>query len=162
LEAHGVTKKDYKPYYFTYREIVEGMEDGSLDGGFLGGGYPIAAFVELSLKKDVRLVPVAEEVMKKVIAEHPYFYRTIIKAKSYKGVDVDTPIYGFTTVIHTNAGTSSDLVYRFVKNLFDHKEDYYAIHSTAKEMTKENATKGMSIPLHPGAERYLKEIGAIK
>lgn len=162
LEAHGISKKDYKPYYYTYREVVEGMEDGSLDGGFVGGGYPIAALVELSLKKDIRLVPVDEEVMKKVIAEHPYFYRTIIKAKSYKGVDVDTPIYGFTTVIHTNAGTSSDLVYRFMKNLFDHKEDYYAIHTTAREMTKENATKGMSVALHPGAERYLKEIGAIK
>jgi TRAP transporter TAXI family solute receptor len=162
LDAHGVNKKDYKPYYYNYREVVEGIQDGSLDGGFLGGGYPIAAFVEISIKREVRLVPVDEELMKKVIAEHPYFYKTIIKAKSYKGVDVDTPIYGFTTVIHTNAGTSNDLVYRFIKNLFDHKEDYYAIHGTAREMTKENATKGMSVPLHLGAERYLKEIGAVK
>jgi hypothetical protein len=108
------------------------------------------------------MVPVDEEVMKKVLAEHPYFYRTVIKAKSYKGLDVDTPTYGFTTVIHTTTATDTDFVYRFVKNLFDHKEDYYAIHNSARDMTKENATKGMSVSLHPGAERYLKEIGAIK
>jgi TRAP-type uncharacterized transport system substrate-binding protein len=29
-------------------------------------------------------------------------------------------------------------------------------------MKKENAVNGLTVPLHPGAEKYLKEIGAIK
>ncbi len=57
---------------------------------------------------------------------------------------------------------SNDLVYKFTKNLFEHKADYYAIHGSAKDMTVENATKGIPIPFHPGAEKYLREIGAIK
>ena len=51
LEQHGVQKKDFKPYYFTYKETVEGLQDGSLDGGFLAGGYPISSYSERALRK---------------------------------------------------------------------------------------------------------------
>jgi len=34
-------------------------------------------------------------------------------------------------------------------------------HSAAKDIKLENATKALPIPLHPGAERYYKEVGAL-
>jgi TRAP-type uncharacterized transport system substrate-binding protein len=71
-------------------------------------------------------------------------------------------ILGFTTAVFTHLGVSAEVVYKLLKNLFDHKADYYSIHSSAKEMTVENATKGIPLPFHPGAEKYLKEIGAMK
>jgi hypothetical protein len=162
LEAHGVTKSDFKPYYYTYRETVEGIQNGSLDGGFVGGGYPIAIYTELAMTHDVRIVPVAEDVMKKVVEEHPYYYRAVVKAGSYKGLTQDTTIYGFTTAVWTLSHVSPDFVYKVLKNLFDKKEDYYAIHKSARDMTVADAAKGIPVTFHPGAERYLKEIGAIK
>jgi len=55
------------------------------------------------------------------------------------------------------------LVYAFLKNLWEHRKDYYAIHKSAeKEFVFENLTKGIPVPFHPGAEKYLREIGAIK
>ena len=69
---------------------------------------------------------------------------------------------GFTTAEFTHLGVSAEVVYKLLKNLFDHKADYYSIHSSAKEMTVENATKGIPLLFHPGAEKYLKEIGAMK
>jgi len=162
FEMHGVKKEDFKPSYFVFKEIVEGIQNGSLDGGIIVGGYPIAAYTELSLQHNVRIVPVEERLLTKIVTEHPYYYRTVVKAKSYKGLDQDTPIIGFTTAVFTHLGVSADLVYKFLKNLFDHKEDYYAIHGSAKAMTVESATKGVPVPFHPGAEKYLKEIGAMK
>ncbi len=162
LEAHGVTKKDFKPYYYNYKEAVEGIQDGSLDGGFVGGGYPVAAYTELAARQAARIVAVDEKVLAKVVAEHPYYYGTIVKANSYKGLDKDTPIYGFASAVWTSADVPSEFVYNFLKNLFDHKADYYAIHSSAKDLSQETALKGIPIPLHPGAEKYYKEIGIIK
>jgi TRAP transporter TAXI family solute receptor len=162
LEYSGVTKNDFKPYYYTYRESVEGIQDGSLDGGFVGGGYPIAIYTELALKHDIRIVPIDEKVLKKVTADHPYYYGTIVKAKSYKGLEQDTLIYGFTTALWTLSSVNTDFVYRVVKNLFDHKADYYAIHQSAKDMTTEDAMKGIPLAFHPGAEKYYKEIGVMK
>jgi TRAP transporter TAXI family solute receptor len=162
LEYAGVTKNDFKPYYYTYRETVEGLQDGSLDGGFLGGGFPIAAYTELSTRNDVRIVPIDEKIMKTALTEHPYYYANVVKAKSYRGLEQDTPIFGFTGGFWTYAGVSADLIYAILKNLFEHKADYYAIHISAKEMTEGTATKGIPVPFHPGAEKYLKEIGAWK
>ena len=162
LEENGVFKKDFKPYYYVFREIVEGIENDSLDGGFFVGGYPIAAYSELASLHNVRIVPVDEKVLKKATTEHPYYYRTVVKAKSYKGLEQDTPVLGFTTAIYAHAAMSNDLVYKVIKNLFEHKADYYAIHASAKDMTAEDATKGIPIPFHPGAAKYLKEIGAMK
>jgi TRAP transporter TAXI family solute receptor len=162
LESSGVAKDDFKPYYYTYRESVEGIQDGSLDGGFVGGGYPIAIYTELAMKHDVRIVPIDEKVLKKVMAEHPYYYGTVVKAKSYKGLEQDTLIYGFTTALFTVSSVSTDFAHKVLKNLFDHKADYYAIHQSAKDMTAEDAMKGVPIPFHPGAEKYFKEIGIMK
>lgn len=162
LELHGVKKGDFKPFYYTYRETVEGIQNGSLDGGFIGGGYPIAIYTELALQHNVRIVPVDEKVLEKAIKEHPYFYRNVVKAKSYKGLENDVTIYGFTTALWTLSTVSDDLVYKMLKTLFDQKDQYYAIHRSARDMTAENATKGIPLVFHPGAARYLKEIGAMK
>lgn len=162
LENAGVTKNDFKPYYFTYRESIEGIQDGSLDGGFVGGGYPIAIYTELATRHDVRIVPVEEKVLKKVTSEHPYYYGGVVKAKSYKGIEQDVPIYGFTTALWTLSSVSTDLMYKVIKNLFDHKEDYYAIHKSASDMTLQDAMKGIPLTFHPGAEKFYRETGVLK
>ena len=162
LDQYGVTKKDFKPYYYTYKETVEGLQDGSLDGGIIAGGYPISAYSELATQKAVRIVPVDEAMLKKIIASHPYYYRNVVKAKSYKGLEQDTPIMGFAGGLWVLSSASTDYVYRLIKNLFDHRNEFYAIHSAAKEITPENALIGLSVPLHPGAEKYYKEIGILK
>jgi TRAP transporter TAXI family solute receptor len=162
FNQHGVKKEDFKPYYFTYRETVEGIQDGSLDGGFVAGGYPVAAYTELSSRHSVRIVPVDESMIKKIASEHPYYYGSLIKANAYKGLDKDTQILGFTTALFSTENMSPEFMYKFIKNLFDHKADYYAIHTSAKDMSPETALKGKSVPVHPGAEKYYKEIGVIK
>ena len=162
LDQVGVPKKDFKPYYYTYKETVEGIQDGSLDGGFVAGGYPIAAYNELATQRNMRIVPVDENLLKKILGEHPYYYRSVVKAKAYKGLEQDTTIMGFSTTLWTHAGVSSDYVNTFLKTLFDHREEYYSIHVAAKEMTPESALNGLSVPLHPGAEKYFKETGILK
>ncbi|HVN23201.1 MAG TPA: TAXI family TRAP transporter solute-binding subunit [Syntrophorhabdales bacterium] len=162
LEQFGIRKQDFKPYFYNYKEVVEGLQDGSLDGGFVGGGYPIASYSELAARQNARIVPVDEKILDKVVAEHPYYYKTVVKAKSYRGLEQDTPIYGFATALWAHSGMSTEYVYALLKNLFDHKADYYAIHTSAKDMTLENALKGIPVPLHPGAEKYYREVGILK
>ena len=163
FEQYGIKRTDFKVALYNYKEVVEGIQNGSLDGGFLGGSYPMPSYTELSLQHDVRIVPVDEKILQKVTSAHPYYYRMLIKAKSYKGLENDTPIYGFTTTLWTHAGVSTEMVYAFLKNLYEHREDIYSIHKAAqKEFVLENLAKASSIPFHPGAEKYLKEIGALK
>jgi TRAP transporter TAXI family solute receptor len=162
LDAYGVTKKDFKPYYYVFKETAEGISDGSLDGGLFAGSYPIAIYMELSTLKNVRIVPVEERITKKLMGEYPGVYQNVVKAKSYKGVEEDTRIIEWTGSVWTHSGVSNDIVYNFLKTLFDHKEEYYQIHKDARVLTVANATLTIRVPFHPGAEKYLKEVGALK
>ena len=162
LDYYGVTKKDFKPFYFVYKETIEGIQDGSLDGGFLAGGYPMPSYLELATRFNARIVPVDDKIAKKIIEDHPGHYQNLVKAKSYKGLEQDTPILGWTSAVWTHSGVGNDLIYTFLKTLIDHKEEYYQIHQDARGMSLENATKTIQVPFHPGAEKYLREMGAIK
>jgi uncharacterized protein len=162
LQEYGVKKEDFKPYYFVYKESIEGLQDGSLDGAFFAGGNPMPSYLELSTRNNVRIIPVDEKIANKIITEHPGYYTAIVKAKSYKGLDNDTRIMGWTGAIWTHAGVSDDLIYRWLKNLFDHKEDYFAVHADAKALNIKDYNKGVAVPFHPGAQKYFKEMGVWK
>jgi hypothetical protein len=69
---------------------------------------------------------------------------------------------GWTGAIWTHANVSDDLIYRWIKNLFDHKEDYFAVHADAKSLNIKDYNKGVAVPFHPGAEKYFKEVGVWK
>jgi uncharacterized protein len=62
----------------------------------------------------------------------------------------------------TQSGVSNELAYQMTKALYDNLDTLYAAHNAAKVIKRENAIKGMPIPLHPGAERYYREVGLIK
>jgi TRAP transporter TAXI family solute receptor len=158
LEAHGVKREDFKPYYYSYKESADGITDKSLDAGFM----PVLSFAELSLTQDVRMVPMDEPVAKKIVTEHPYYYIDVVKAKAYKGIEQDTPIMLFAVNLFTHAGVSEDLTYRILKNLYEHLPEFHAVHRAARDATLQNALRGVVVPLHPGAEKYYKEVGVIK
>jgi len=48
------------------------------------------------------------------------------------------------------------------KQLYANLDPLCAAHNAAKAIKLENAVKGMPVPLHPGAERFYKEVGVIK
>jgi TRAP-type uncharacterized transport system substrate-binding protein len=47
------------------------------------------------------------------------------------------------------------------KIMFENLERLGNAHSAAKAISLDNATKKLPAPLHPGAERYFKEVGAL-
>jgi len=48
------------------------------------------------------------------------------------------------------------------KLLFSNLPKLSAAHAAAKAIDVKKALEGMPVPLHPGAERYYKEVGLIK
>jgi len=162
IEAHGLTKDKYKALWLSYKEVIEGLQDGSIDAGFVAGAYPIPALKELSARHEIRIVPVDQAVMKTILAENPYLYSETLKTGSYKGIDQDTPIVVFGTPLEAHSGMSTDLVYKITKALFEHRNELIEIHPVAKQMSLQNARKTILFPFHPGAEKYLKEAGSKK
>ena len=48
------------------------------------------------------------------------------------------------------------------KAMWENLDALVAAHAAGKAIKKESALKGMPVPLHPGAEKYYREIGLLK
>ncbi len=62
----------------------------------------------------------------------------------------------------TRDDVSTDTVYGMTKALWTGLDQLVAAHSAAKAIELKHALDGMPVPLHPGAEKYYKEVGLIK
>ncbi len=54
------------------------------------------------------------------------------------------------------------LLYAMTKSLVDAQDQSPTSHSAAKAIDLKHALDGMPVPLHPGAEKYYKEVGLLK
>ena len=57
---------------------------------------------------------------------------------------------------------NEDTAYKITKALFDNQAELASAHAKGKELKLETATKGVSIPFHPGAAKFYKEKGILK
>jgi TRAP transporter TAXI family solute receptor len=157
LDAAGMTYDDLgKTEYLPFAESVELMKNRQLDATLQSAGLGVASIKDLSTSVDITMVAVPAETVEAIGA--PYIAATI-PAGTYEGQDADVPTAAVVNFLVTHEGVSDETVYQMTKALFEHLDDMVAAHAAAKAISLETATKGLSIPLHPGAERYYKEKG---
>jgi TRAP transporter TAXI family solute receptor len=62
----------------------------------------------------------------------------------------------------TREGVSADMVYAMTKSLFGNLGQLVQTHPAARGISVKDALTGLPLPLHPGAERYYREVGLLK
>ncbi|KFE35532.1 TAXI family TRAP transporter solute-binding subunit [Thioclava atlantica] len=158
--AAGMSYDDLgKVEYLPFAESVELMKNRQLDATFQSSGLGNAALKDLSTTQDVTFVSIPAEIADKLGA--PY-KAGVIPAGTYPGQDADVPTIGITNILVTREGVSDEEAYQMTKQLFEHLDTLKAAHSAANGISLEAAVQGLPIPLHPGAERYYKEMGVLK
>ena len=86
----------------------------------------------------------------------------MIPAGTYTGQDADVPTAAVGNILVTSEAVSEETAYQMTKLIFANLDRLKAAHSAASAIALENAVDGLPIPLHPGAERYYREVGLIK
>ncbi|MNU02206.1 hypothetical protein D3C72_2458410 [compost metagenome] len=71
------------------------------------------------------------------------------------------PTAAVANILVSQEKVSDELAYQMTRLMFDNLNRLSTAHSVAKEISLETATQNLPIPLHPGAERYFKEQGAL-
>ena len=110
--------------------------------------------------KGYRFIPVEQEIADKLCQEYQYFGYDTLKSTVYDNNPVDTPTMIITNMVIVRADMEEDVVYEMTKAMFENLDTIKGSHKAAAGLSLEGAVR-TSIPLHPGAERYFKEIGAI-
>jgi len=105
-------------------------------------------------------VPVPPDVVAKV--GDPAYQPVMIPANTYTGQTAAVAGVAIQNYLVTSESVPADLVYAMTKAMFENLDVMVASHNAAKVISKDMAAKNPPVPLHPGAEKYYKEIGVLK
>jgi TRAP transporter TAXI family solute receptor len=160
LETLGLkVDKDFKAMWLNPGEIADALQDKTIDAGFMYIADPSGAMVDLTTKIPIKFINYDVD---KIVQAHPYWYKTKLKAGTYKGQDGDYFCQGANVVLVTHKDTDPELVYQVTKALLEHVDEVAEAHRAGKEWNLQGATRGIATPYHPGAAKYLKEKGVLK
>ncbi|MDO9202576.1 MAG: TAXI family TRAP transporter solute-binding subunit [Hydrogenophaga sp.] len=161
FKAAGLAYSDMaKVEYLPFGESVELMKNRQLDATLQSAGLGVASIRDLATAVKIVVIPVPADVVAKV--GDAAYQPSVIPANTYTGQTEAVATAAIPNFLVTHSGVSDDVAYRMAKAMYDNIDTLYAAHNAAKSIKRENAIKGMPVPLHPGAERYYKEVGLIK
>lgn len=162
LNFYGLSYDDIDEVFLSAPEAVMAMKDGSLDAAMYSHATPHSLVMDLTSARKIKFIEMGDDGIKKFIEKYPYYSPSVVKANTYRGQEADYTTFAYHGVIIVNKEMDEKLAYNIVKAIFEHKPELNPIHAKFKEITLDHATRGIQIPLHPGAERYLREKGVIK
>ena len=162
LEAHGIKREEVKEDFSSFAQALEKIKDGNLDATLITAGAPTASITELSNAHDIKIIPLAGPGIEKLQAVSPYYARAVLPANTYKGQTADVATIAVRAIWATHAELDNEMAYQLTKALYENTETLSKVHVMGKQISLQTALESVSIPLHPGAERYFKEKGTIK
>ena len=162
LEAMGYEESDFASITaMTPSDMADALKDGVIDVGVFNGGTPTAAVSDLNSSRDIVMLQVPQDVLDKVVEEHPGYSTYTVGSKEYSDMPEDCEILGLPMGIGCNADMDEDLVYEITKVLNESTDELAKAHSEGAEWNTENSLAFYDdggIPFHPGAARYYDEI----
>ena len=160
FKAAGLSYEDMAEVQFLpYAESVELIKNRQLDATLQSSGLGMAAIRDLASTMKVSFVAIPAEVVGKI--GNAAYQAATIPANTYDGQAADVPTVAITNILVSHEGVSDEVAYQMTKLMFDNLDRLGNAHSAAKDIKLEGAAKNLPIPLHPGAERFYKEAGAL-
>lgn len=158
LKHYGIKADEHE---LGLGQSAQRLADGQLDAFFYAGGTPFAALIQLGSTKGFELYKFSEEERKAINGIIPYYVASDIPAGTYETIGYDVPTVAVNGQLVTSASQPEELIYNITKALWNKNTRKLLDkgHAKGKAIKLETALKGVLIPLHPGAERYYKEVG---
>ncbi|KDM92532.1 TAXI family TRAP transporter solute-binding subunit [Photobacterium galatheae] len=164
MKAMGWTKDDFKlAAELKGSERSQALCDNKIDAFVYVVGHPNGSIKEATTSCDAKLVSVTGPAIDKLVADNPYYAKSTVPGGMYRGTDNDVHSFGVAATLVTSTNVSDKVVYALTKAVFENFHVFTRLHPSFANLKKEDMVKaGISIPLHPGAEKYFKEVGLIK
>ena len=161
LKAHGMTFADIRPEYLSYTEQIDALKDGNIDVAMIMTVAPGSTIVQMATQDKIRLISIAPEMVKKIVADNAIYTPVTLPAGTYQGVDVETTTVNSPGWFVVRSDMDEELVYQIVKIIADSLDELRAINAEFRVLRLEMMPETLGIPLHPGAARFFKEIGLL-
>lgn len=137
------------------REATQGLLTGRGDAIAYGA---IPSLTEVQNARGLHTIDIPPDAVKKVQEADPVWGATVIRAgtgplKPEHNVNVLEIECGMAA----GAKVPADIVYTVLKTIYDHLDEWKAVHPLARQWTLKKATEIVVAPFHDGAIRFFKE-----
>lgn len=163
MQAYDLGEEDYEAVYAGPEAAADLMLGDEIDAFFIIGGAPLLAVDDLARRMPIRLVPLADQRARALLADLPFFTAGRLPSGAYRGVEgVNTLAVGAIFVV--SSAVEEELVFEITKSLWHPSTQQLLAdgHPRGREIRLDNALRGLAIPLHPGAARYYREVGMLR
>ncbi|SBV96647.1 TRAP transporter solute receptor, TAXI family [uncultured delta proteobacterium] len=157
-----LTKKDFTAEYSSESQSVELLKNRQAVGANLIAGVGAASSMDLMSSGKFELLNFSDEKIAELNKINPAYFKFVIPANTYPNQPEAVNTFAVANYIYCRKDLPVDLVYKFTKAIYENQADLVNVHKAAANIKKESAVNGLTVPLHPGAEKYFKEVGAIK
>ena len=161
FEAYGMTFDDINAVNGSFALAAESIKDGKAAAGFTVAGAPTTSLVELSTSNEFSMISLDQDKIDWLNEKYPFLLQNDIPAGTYSCITEDVGAVAVTAVIAASADLSEDVVYEFTKTLFESKDELVNANAQWKHLDPAVSCRHGNVPLHPGAEKYYKEIGVL-
>ncbi len=111
----------------------------------------------------LRFVPIEDPAIAKLVEAKPYYRTGVIERGRYLNSQENISSFGLGATFVAHESTSPKAIYNVVKEVVENFRDFKSLHPSLATLQKQELPyAGISIPLHPGAERYYKEARLLK
>lgn len=141
---------------------LERLEAGAVDAVLLTEPVPMPLAQDLATRLPLRWVSIEADVVASLVRDHESYFDLTIPARSYPGQRQPVRTLGLTATIITNAAIPEATVEAFLEQVFASLPDIETEALRAAFIGRNTARTGLSIPLHPAAERWLDaQLGSV-
>jgi TRAP transporter TAXI family solute receptor len=145
-----------------YDAMAQAFEAGTIDGGSLLGGLPMAALTRaMTASADsLTLLSFGDADVEAANARFGALWQPYaIPAGTYPGQEEEVLTLAEPNALVVRADVPEEDVYLLTKAIFQNLRFLANMHPAAADLSLEHALSGMALPLHPGAARYFAEAG---
>lgn len=163
LETQGLDPdSDITAHQDTFGDAIDGMRDGRIDAAFAILALPHGGTIDLANSVDLTLISIEGDLLDTLLANDGTLSPLEVPADIYPNLDAGATFVTNWATLYTSPDLSDDTVYELVRVLYEENESIANAHAVGGQIQIDTATDGRAdIPMHPGAERYYSEVGAL-
>jgi hypothetical protein len=161
LKVYGLDyQKLGKVSHVSYSDAVALMKDGHAQAFTLGTTIPAGAVMDIAAARDIKLLDIGEKIadMKKI---NPGYTLNTIKGGTYPKIANDVKVIGYATHLVVSCKLPETQVYAMAKSVAANVKDLVAVVKAIDGLTPKMMAEDIGVPLHPGARKFYKEVGAL-
>jgi uncharacterized protein len=159
--AAGLSYRDFsRTDYLPFGQSAKLIEKGDLDATLQSAGLGVDSIRQLGTAVAINLVEIPKDVVVKI--NDPAIVPAVIPARTYEGQTKDVETAAIVNFLVTREGVSADTVYAMTRAIFNNLTQLVQTHPAASGISLKDAVVAMPVPLHPGAERYYREMGVLR